>query len=49
MEKEEIGIWKKIIINDFVSGNGNIFFFEVGKFIEYKEKNRILIIIYFDL
>ena len=49
VEKEEIGTWKKTTINDSAPGNGNMFFFEVGKSIEYKDKNRILIITYFDL
>ncbi|TDW47196.1 hypothetical protein EV144_105214 [Flavobacterium sp. 270] len=49
VEKEEIGTWKKTTINDSMPGNGNIAFFEVGKSIEYKDLNRIVIITYFDL
>lgn len=49
VEKEEIGTWKKTTINDSNPGDGNIKFFEVGKSIDFKDKQRIIIITYFDL
>lgn len=49
VQKEKINTWEKITIQTSLPGSGNISFFEVGRSVDYKDKNRILIVTYFDL